>query len=564
MAEVLDRDQMTDEELDEERRRRAEELAAPTRLSRVGAPIAPERKPMPEEDPELAARRLRPVGEQATSTLGGEQQRLPTLGYQERQRLPIISPGAPAGSANSYEAQISRIEDQRAHPWGSPENHPGRLGKIGHVLGQIGNVAGDVLLPEQMAMIPGTDLNRDLEERRAERNLGAAQTRESETAERGARTAEIQSATKAREDKNEQTLEKDAQGNVTGWKDKAGALHSLEEEGTPQAIKDIAAETTSKMVPRFEKDENGNIVALKTDRDGKTTSEVVYKGDPKLETDLVHGHIIAGVPHTLLVNKKTGETIKDLGAEKMPSAAAEKEHGIETVLAYDKNNKPHLMSKADAEAEGMTHIMKASDKDVNDAKTHTVTLNDMQAKLNDVVASRKALDQDTAQRVIIARALRSIDKYKTLGQLADAGILAGSTPQSQEYIQSILSLRESALGLPKEITGGSRVSEIQASALWGTLPGGASLNGDYALKQGKKFQANIDRLRERAPEVRGVHIEDPHPDVATEKKAGAAGGTVKIGGKEYKLGEDDTFMVGDQKYKLNADRKTAAIVTGKP
>jgi hypothetical protein len=526
MAEVLDRDQMTDEELEEERRRRLEELTAPTRLAPI-APATTARTAAPEEPP---ISRLRPAGtEEATSSIGaaGTPERLTPLTYQERQRLPTISPGAPAGSANSYEAQITKLEDQRAHPWGSPENHPGRLGKIGHVLGEIGNVAGDVLVPNQMAIIPGTEMHRDIEERGLKRELGQEQTRESEGRLRQAQTENLESEVRQREGTNEQALEKDAQGNVVGWRDKQKVLHSLDEEGTPQAIKDIANETVSKMLPRFEQDKNGNIVALKTDKDGKTTSEVVYKGDPAVKTetkDIVRG----GKLHSIVFditnpNDKAnfGKELKDLGETKLAGGEAAKEHGIEYVRAKDKDGKIHLISQDDAAAEGMHVLGKASDKDVDTAKTHTVTLNDMQAKLNDVVASRKALDQDVAQRAIIARALRSIDKYKTIGQLADAGLLAGGTPATHDYIQSVLSLRESALGLPKEITGGSRVSEIQSSALWATVPGGASLNGDYALNQTKRFQANIDRLRERPEIVAGVHIEEPHPDLGVKKEGGA-------------------------------------------
>jgi len=441
---------------------------------------------------------------------------LPNLSVREQKRLPVLSPGVTAGTAADYENQLTRLRTPS-------EPATTGLGKLGHVLSRIGNIAGDIVAPGVMANIPGTDINKRLETGAVERKLADAKKAESEETERAATTGEVQARTKkieadteALQTANKENLVTDAQGNVTGWKGNHGELHSLEEAGTPQAIKDIAEATANKQVPKFEKTDNGNIVELKTDKTGKTTSEIVYKGDPKVETELVHGHMVAGVPHTLLVNKRTGETVKDLGAEKMPSEAAAKEHNIEVVKAFDKNNKPHLLSKEDAEKEGYSHVTKASEKAINDATTHHVTLNDMQTKLNDVVASRKALDQDAAQRVIIARALRSIDKYSTPGQLLDSGILAGATPQTQEYIQSVLSLRESALGLPKEITGGSRVSEIQASALWGTLPGGASLNGDYALNLSKKFQANIDRLRERAPEVRGISQTDPHPDLGAK------------------------------------------------
>lgn len=449
---------------------------------------------------------------------------LPTLRAREQRRLPMLSPGVAPGSSADFENQLTRLRSTD-----TLADHPTRLGKAGHVLGTIGNIAGNIVAPGVMANIPGTEMNRAVQIRQIEPRLAAAKKEESEEGLRNTQEENIQSEIRARDTANKENLVSDAQGNVVGWKDKNGGLRSLSDPETPAGIKDIAETSANKLAqPKFEKDENGNIVKLSTDKAGKTSSEVVYKGDPKLETDLVHGHMVAGVPHTLLVNKKNGKTIKDLGEEKMPSQEAAKEHNIEVVRAYDKDNKPHLMSKEDAEKEGFTHVTKATDKDIDDARTHTATLNDMQAKLNDVVASRKALEQDAAQRAIIARSLRSLDKYTTIGQLADAGILSGASPETQEYIQSVLSLRESAMGLPKELTKGSRVSEIQTSALWATLPSGASLNADYALNQSKKFQANIDRLRERVDEVRGIQSVDRHPELMEQKKgASEAPGIVR-------------------------------------
>lgn len=60
----------------------------------------------------------------------------------------------------NYAGQQKMIDGQRAHfeqmhPWGSPESaHPGVLGKIGHVLGEIGNAAGGNALN-----IPGSQQN---------------------------------------------------------------------------------------------------------------------------------------------------------------------------------------------------------------------------------------------------------------------------------------------------------------------------------------------------------------------------------------------------------------------
>lgn len=124
-----------------------------------------------------------------------EAKTLPDLGYKQRQRLPTISPGAPAGSSASYASQLEKLQDQQAHPWGTEENHPGRLGKIAHVLSRIGNIAGDVFAPATMSLIPGTELNRETQIHELEPRIAKAQKQESEETERAATTEETKART---------------------------------------------------------------------------------------------------------------------------------------------------------------------------------------------------------------------------------------------------------------------------------------------------------------------------------------------------------------------------------
>lgn len=430
-----------------------------------------------------------------------------------------------------FNQKAAQIEYDRAHPWGSDISaHPGVGGKILHTLGEIGQVAGNMVNPEIVASIPGTRSNMNIREatdlaqadKAAERErLG--KTAETENAARAATTAEtVQRTAKTG---TEQNLIQDAQGYVTGYKTGDGVVHSIDDPDTPQAIKDVAADTEAKTIkPTIEKMDNGDIVAITPGRGGAApTSNVVYHGDPKLETELTQ-RTVGGQEHKILVNKKTGEDIKDLGAFKTEaspaSLLAHEKAGEEVVLAYDKNNHAHLMSKADAQEEGMGHITKAQPGDIDKAKTHHVVLNTLQTQLNSVVNSSKALDQGIVQRGIIASAL-SHPTNSTVDELMRAAVLKGASEETKDYVVAVLALREAGLALPKEITGGSRVAEIQASALWQTMPSAGSLNSKYALKQAKKFQQDIDRLRERAPEVRGQTMVDPDEAIrskGTEKQ----------------------------------------------
>jgi hypothetical protein len=110
-------------------------------------------------------------------------------------------------------AQVALDGLNNGHPWGSAANHPGFAGKLGHVLGTIGNIAGDVLAPGVMANIPGTELNRRLNAGADVARLSADEKAQSENAARAATTAHTTQETK------------DAQGNrplqnalaVQGW-----------------------------------------------------------------------------------------------------------------------------------------------------------------------------------------------------------------------------------------------------------------------------------------------------------------------------------------------------------
>jgi len=203
-----------DEETEEERRRRLEEAEASSNLAPVVQPTINAHRGKGTSDLALTEEieRTHPtsvstksVGDLSAPDLGGNGPKpvvngglqpigpsspVKPLSFAERQNLPVISPGAPAGSAASYEAQLTRLQDQKANPWGSAENHPGFGGKLAHVLSKVGNIAGDIVAPGTMELIPGTDLNRQAKEAGLEHNLGAAQTREASAKRGEAETAQ--------------------------------------------------------------------------------------------------------------------------------------------------------------------------------------------------------------------------------------------------------------------------------------------------------------------------------------------------------------------------------------
>lgn len=461
---------------------------------------------------------------------------LPNLTHTEKMALPETSAGvSDVGSSQYTRNELERLEEQKAHPWGTAENHPGLLGKIGHVAGKIGNIALDVAAPSLALNIPGTDLNRlgqesELKKELAKRTAaeGQAANLKSEEEARNVQTEEGKERLKKLQ--TEQSLEKDAEGNITGWKGPDGALHSLDEEGTPQAIKDIATATQSK--PHFEKTENGDIVQITPGKNGAPAqSDVVYKGNAKQKTEIrsivdpASGHAHDQVIDVTPGSPTFGKSLADLGRskeDKAPSVTQELtklKADEEPVIGYDKDGVMQLVPRGQAKEAGLQHIIKATPKDREDAQQNTSVLNDMGKKVKDVFDSRKALDQNWYQKTIIANAL-SHPGGGTIDSLVRAGVLTGATDLTKDYVQSVLSLRESSLALPKQLTGGSRVSEIQAQALWATAPG---VQGDskYAEKQLRKFDDNLGRLWKKVPRVEGNAPERAFPG---EGAGGAKGG----------------------------------------
>jgi hypothetical protein len=424
---------------------------------------------------------------------------------------------ADPGSAEYSRQKLAQMEFDKAHPWGGDISaHPGLLGKIGHIAAKVGNIAGDVLAPGVMANIPGTDINKQIQEGDVKRELTQRTAAEQEGETKGLQQEEAK--TRLAKEQNEQSLEKDSQGNVTGWTDAQGKKHSLEEEGTPQAIKDIAeASKGKKEGPQLEKTTNGDIVQITTDKDGKATSNVVYKGDPKVETDLTT-RTVGGQEHHILVDKKTGADIKDLGAFKTevnPAKELAKEKADEEpVIGFDKNGVQRLMPRGQAQKEGLTHLVKSSPKDRADSEQNTAALNDMGAKVKNAFESSKAIDKlGMGQKTLIQSALRGHpDDYSVRMAIS---LMA---PEAQKYVQDVFSLREAALALPKQTTGGSRVSEPQANALFNTVPGSS---GDHKFREGqlRKFDENLTRLWKKVPLVEGNE-----PERAFNEEKGGTGG----------------------------------------
>ena len=84
----------------------------------------------------------------------------------------VIGPSPEQKQLAYTQAQLEKVREAKARPYGfagaapSPDfptglapNHPGKLGHVLHALSVAGNIAGNIVAPGTMSLIPGTQLN---------------------------------------------------------------------------------------------------------------------------------------------------------------------------------------------------------------------------------------------------------------------------------------------------------------------------------------------------------------------------------------------------------------------
>lgn len=235
--------------------------------------------------------------------------------------LPALGPaprGTPQGdaahlsgllSSGSGISQIhSKIENSALG-----KSHP-LLGKIlgwgAQIPATLADVGASAVAPEITANLPGTEYHHERLIKQDQRQLG----QDVENLQKQAQAGEEQAqARKALEPTPDEFTPIPTQEGYLGVSKRTGQAQPITVNGqVAQPIEKPEAQNVH-VLP------DGNVVAIKTDKDGNTTAQVVYHGDPKVRTEVKQLEI-NGRPHQVLVNSDTGEQIKDLGetGEKPP------------------------------------------------------------------------------------------------------------------------------------------------------------------------------------------------------------------------------------------------------
>lgn len=123
---------------------------------------------------------------------------LPELTGAGKAALPVTSPGVPFGSSEYYRARLAQMAEQANAP------HHG-IGKLGHILGRIGNIALTVAAPGAATLIPGTDLNKMATAGHLENEMVRQQQIENEQTAEKAREAHEENVANTAEERLEET-----------------------------------------------------------------------------------------------------------------------------------------------------------------------------------------------------------------------------------------------------------------------------------------------------------------------------------------------------------------------
>lgn len=247
----------------------------------------------------------------------------------------------------------------------------------------------------------------------------------------------------------------------------------------------------------------------------------------RVSTQLKNLETAAGVEESRKFNQ--GMALDREQRAREEQARKQEEAGAKLVRAVDNDGKVHYMSRGDYDANARNfkpNPISLQQGALEKATDHNTVLNEMQGRLNAAAESARAFNfGDTGQLRLVMQAMADVERSyvdKVIGIPAMDFVaqnfkkwgLQGATGPTRQYIIDLISLREAMLGMPKEITGGSRAFEKAVDALYATLPAGVTPDLDYAMRQMRASQSIMDRLRgSRVPIIEGMHTIQKIPEL---------------------------------------------------
>ncbi len=418
---------------------------------------------------------------------------------------------------------------QRHHVWG------GLLKAL--------NVAGSILAPGPMSMVPGTDLNHQVklgqDRARVKNDLQDEATQ--------ANTAHLQAETENMVNPPGKAtatqLEFDKAGNLLGFRDQKGNLLGPHNPALTQDMKDMLDAAEGRASSAGSPDSQAMAFMVKN---GMTPTDA-YKKLQEMKSD--------NKPDTAAQNKQqfqavigklaaeNGNKLQD-GMLTSPQKTADAISNARTLTPQEKqfalsfiaaNSTPANVIYAGAERgasygatrqypvldtkNGNRPIYVSADE-LNRAQTQepgrylasgpgTTALNkenlmeDIRGGIQQVrdALNNPNMPEFTArQKVKIAIAMRERDPRSAVSSLITAGDLGTVTPEQEDYLIAHSILAEQAMAM-RTVLGAGQGSQDLRAAITNTFPGPTTPSKRYGLKQLDAFEKTIDRLERGIPNV---------------------------------------------------------------
>jgi hypothetical protein len=453
----------------------------------------------------------------------------------------------PAYQEQADRLKLAKAQYEKNTPWGSEGNHPGILGKIAHVAAGVGNIAGDIVAPSTMELIPGTDLNKQVQASK----LGRALSLDTEDILKASEAKDKDAETQAKQNVNKYLhtyvgadgYQHDVFQTASGIQDKVAGPALKENDpkkgaydyllhGGPngEPLKDAEGKPYNEATA-YQRVQTYGQKPEKTD-DKETyvqqylkqlgLQDIPANRDKALKAYATANQAPERPQQTLMtvpdgkgglkvIEARPGMTISPEAGK--PGAGAA--HFNDPVVTYDPKTKQNIVTERGQVPPGQF----AYKADPERISTTIAGMNDVQNKINDLGNVVYSTDMKDIQQGLVADAISEINHDFEVGifgthipldrinGLLDAENMGSANQATRNFIVAYIGAREAITQLPRLQTFGksNRMTEAQMRAAIKLLPGAES---DAALAQQKmdKLQGIIDPLRKQIPLMPGNEL----------------------------------------------------------
>jgi hypothetical protein len=493
--------------------------------------------------------------------------------------------------AGAAESALAELDKQ--NPYGSPANHPGVLGKIEHGLAKAGNIAGNVLAPGAMSLVPGSDLNMKEQDAQGKADIAEGTKNSLETAQADAQKAAAQAASRDSKLAGQLLLK----GYVLS-KNAAGEPTLTQVPGFRDAPKNVQEVYSSAVASQLEKDPTGDPTkapevqaALEglqaAQKAGQPSSEAntekaqafvakIAKAhlptDPENLNKSIDQAVQAGVvSEQEAADYKGYQGVKGDQATKVTISTEEAKNKADLKKAgsyytyTDEDNTTHLVS-GDKLPEGVDATpIKNVEQFVGEARAGNTVQQSLNRLHKDVQSDPQIWDS-AAARAIIATSTEDINRASAglliagtggsiplpsgLGHMLDTALQnkalsAKDAAAVKQYIADYKAMKDKALVMQMELQGGKigRAGAQGFLSITQQIPDGSTPDSKTAVRQLNNLQQTQDGLMGKYPDKYQDYVKERSEASGASSGGGSAANEGASGSKEKEYINPTTHQV---------------------